>query len=401
MILEYDPLGTRLAQPEKNKTLHPVAKWPLLKPGGEAERQPSRILWRWIIGLFMIIVVLISITIWLKRPYLPDGQIVYIKFIGKELVPFVMNSDGSNIIRLTPSGNFTWPAWSPNGKTIAVGCGDDHGSNICIIDMLRLPDMRSVPLLQAWRFPSIEQRIPLAESCSSISSITWASDGKRLAYVCPQYPQDDQVCVSNLDGKANCWQTSALKEEGGRIGVSRISWSPTSERLAVSVNELGPGGPETRTNLTASEMMGKDNENRIYLVDPDGQNRKLLTTGWNMDWSKDGRMFVFFKFDRQMGTVKISTIDADGSQLHDIYRPPVSLLEEGVSSILIEQKDLFFPGMDSTVTWSPDGHFITFAAMRNADDVNSGIFLMNLNTKEIISLTAYGDGEFYYPDWSP
>lgn len=342
-------------------------------------------LYCWLISI-LLLVFLGCFFYYQNRPSKPGGLIAFSKDTGRYgLGLYIMNADGTEVTRLSPhSVNSISPAWSLDGKRIAFGCASEDDQYICIISKNEFPDLRSVPLPQVWRYPDWQKNMmPLPEYCSSIGSISWSSDGSRLAFTCLQAIDNNKVCITDFQGFTDCWPVTYLSEPDEKASSMRlgsIAWSPISERMAITV--------------------WKDGESSIYLVDPNGENKFYLAEGWNPDWASDGKKLIFIQPDMQIGIPKISMINDDGSELKEIYRPPVSMIDLNTSPVEAWRMNLFLHS-SSSVTVSPDGNHIAFTATRSTDIGNSGIFLLDIVADKIVSLTVYGDGEFYTPDWSP
>jgi Tol biopolymer transport system component len=294
-----------------------------------------------------------------------------------------MDSDGNNVRRLTSTciDQPTSPVWSPDKKLIAFGCQLSDGSkNLCIINTegeeIWSPDCEGeyTVLIDPAKVPSE------FSNWYDIESLSWAADGQQLAFTCPyrlqyddyQYGTGAMVCIIALNGELDCWSVSANggAGEGVRVhGRTSVAWSPTQDRLALSFDLYD----DNSTN------------DKIYIVDPNGQNSAFLVEGRNPDWSPDGKQVAFF----QSG---LYVIDQDGSDLRLVRGNPKHLDE--VSDGL--------PGFTTRPAWSPDGRFVVFAGTRSSSDGYGGnIYVVDFKTKEIERITELYDGHFNEPDWSP
>ena len=66
----------------------------------------------------------------------PDGQkIAFLSYVNGNYEIYVMNADGSNVLRLTENNaSDDSPAWSPDSKMIAFVSGRDGDSEIYVMD---------------------------------------------------------------------------------------------------------------------------------------------------------------------------------------------------------------------------------------------------------------------------
>ena len=343
--------------------------------------------------LLLILATLIGLLLGklLYSPTTPTGRILF--WSKSHTNPyensyFILNGDGNHIQSI---GNYIGPpAWSPTGDKLALGCFsnnygfiDDGKIFLCILDMNTLPDIWS-PISESYnRFPRTLFTITLPDSCTpvrrddvywGISSLSWSRDGDRLAVVCDYYPLDSslsytEVCIIRIDGEMNCWDSSISKH------VTHAVWSPTRDVLAISADA------------------------KIRIVNFDGSNPIDVADGFNPEWSPDGKHIAFIRSERMdtktmdYGRWGIAQIDPNGEN----------------------EKWLFLPGLENninvpiglyscdSISWSPDGHFITFAAPYFDMEGPSSLFSLNVETGEIKFLVDRHviQGDYSDPDWGP
>jgi Tol biopolymer transport system component len=289
-----------------------------------------------------------------------------------------MDPDGNNVERLTSLSCVAWPivspVWSPDGESIAFGCHGASGYNLCITSREGLWPPAPTCFYSASLIDP--EKVPV-EFCYEyrVHSVSWAPDGKRLAFTCPyrkESTSSELVCIIDLNGKVDCWPVSVISGKGSRLhGVAKVDWSPTADLLALSFQWF------------------EDETSKIYLTDLDGQNSTFLVEGWNPRWSSDGERLLFFQIGGRM-----SVIDQDGSNLQCIYDSPEN-------PFLVEDLDKTPLLFESTADWSPDGRFIAFAGSRGTSSGRAGIYILNLRTNEVERITILKDGFFSEPDWSP
>lgn len=139
-----------------------------------------------------------------------------------------------------------------------------------------------------------------------------------------------------------------------------------------------------RTKLAYVEVFNQTSPNALWeliVSDYDGFNpHALLKQRGNpigsVTWSPDGTQLAYASYinNRQaIFTIKLAT-----GQRHIIAN---------------------FPGMNSAPAWSPDGKYMAMALSGSdiADDAD--LYIMNLQTRELIRYTSYGNNTS--PQWSP
>jgi dipeptidyl aminopeptidase/acylaminoacyl peptidase len=300
----------------------------------------------------------------------------------------LMNADGGNIQRV--GFYFGSPDWSLDRRYVAVGCTDQDTkeTELCILDFDTLVN-RKVEWWNRTQNPNRIDRLPLPDECRSIEtegtiqtsgilSVSWSKDGNKIAVVCqdpadPGLEIENKVCVLSLDGQSECWKRDVAKN------IYRVSWSPSEDLIAISSRQ--------------------DYESKIYLVQPDGSQPRFIAKGWSAEWSPDGTQLAFIRPDEMNNEGKysrgIGLVDRDGTNPKWLYFP--ASLEE---PILLTRTDVF---ETTRLTWSPDGKNIAFLAINMPPHNILQLFVLNIESGEIISLLDPGVFHSFWgePAWEP
>ncbi|MFC1639663.1 hypothetical protein ACFL3B_02750 [Gemmatimonadota bacterium] len=178
----------------------------------------------------------------------PDGsKIAFSRNVDDDWGIYVMNADGSDVVRLTDGGND--PAWSPDGSSIAFNCDGD----VCVMnsDGTGTVNLTNTIMSSDW-----------------VSAGSWSPDGEKILFNTNRRlgGGDLDVYVMNADGTNPVALTFTSATEWGG------SWSPDGTKIAFSVQGLT--GPS------------------IYYVNADGTGRVSLTEDMEPGvWSSQANPF--------------------------------------------------------------------------------------------------------------
>lgn len=200
----------------------------------------------------------------------PDGQrLAFASDRDGEWNIYVMNADGSGLVRLTSGGYNDEPAWSPDGKTIAFTRLQDGSAGIFAVNAEGGTDLRVVvnrpgydampawlpgglqlTFTSDWRAydflydlylvnadgsgitPLLEGPFFSADGQTFYFQSAWSPDGRQFAVVVCPYAFDNcfpigGVAVANSDGS----DLTVIAQAGG---YSRPTWSPDGKLIAFS-----------------------------------------------------------------------------------------------------------------------------------------------------------------------
>ena len=298
-------------------------------------------------------------NLWGKVSFSPDGkQITYYSYEDDLERLMIANADGSGQRQLIERrGNefiaqfYQGPAWSPDGKTIAMTAGTYSPRSVSVAsvsvttgevkffspqkfydaaDLLWLPDSRSLLVLaneqlgvmKVWQisYPSGDAQ-QISTDLDHYSTISLTADSKDLATV-------QGTTVSNIWTGSSTETVLSAQLTSGSDQNFQPSWTPDG-RIVYSKYCCG-------------------NFRDLYIADPRGGSPRRLTTNSaaneNSSVSPDGR-FIVFVSDRT-GTSSVWRIDIDGGN-------PVQLTFNS----------------DTNPSFSPDGREVVFLHYANKGNI--------------------------------
>jgi VCBS repeat-containing protein len=235
----------------------------------------------------------------------PDGsQILFRSDRDGNHEIYVMDADGSNLIRLTnDAGTDGTPAWSPDGTQIVFGSNRDGDYEIYVMDA----DGSNV--------------VQLTNNAAADVGAQWSPDGTQIVFVSNR-DGNNEIYVMNADGSGQTRLTTAAGNDEDPV------WSPDGTQIVFK-----------------SE---RDGNAEIYIMNADGSAQTRLTTDAAIDskpnWSPDGSM-ILFTAERD-GNKEIYVMNADGT---------------GQARLTTDT------AVDNQAVWSPDGTQILFMSERDGN----------------------------------
>jgi dipeptidyl aminopeptidase/acylaminoacyl peptidase len=279
---------------------------------------------------------------------------------------FTINPDGTGLIQLTHnSAQDYYPAWSPDGESIAFSSNRDANPDG--------PNDHEVYVMSA---DGTNQR-RVTDSPGSNLEPSWSPSGTELAFRSSRHQTADgegyinhEIYVVKVDG------TDERRLTNNTALELMPDWSPSGEEIAYY-----------STLYSGVSTVGSD----ILVMNSDGTNQRKVTDtpgyDYEPDWSPDGTEIAF-----QNGYMSLKKIGADGTGLTNL------------TAIF----DSTWHYIDS-LTWAPDGKKIAFWGKRavsydnDADlfTVAIGIYLMNPDGSGLTKIPGTDGFSPVGLDWQP
>lgn len=320
----------------------------------------------------------------------PDGK--QIAFVRGEPTEnhwhlIIANADGTGEKRLAVRKSpqfYEFPAWSPDGKSLAISVGDaTAGKEMTVISVNVEDGTESTLTSEKWL--AVKQVVWLADGSGLVMSAVdrdsrlqqlWhlsypEGTARRLTNDLNNYAgislasQTGDLVTIRYDQSSNMWITPAATQTQSRALRNGVAIDTTQARQITSGGVKYYGGswaPDGRI-VYASDASGKRD---LWIMDQDGGNQKQITaeTGDNVQpvVSPDGRYIVFVS-DRKDARHNLWRIDIDGSNA----------------------KQLTNGNFDRNPTFSPDGKWIIYASMGESSHPN--IWRVSIDGGEVVKLT--------------
>ena len=236
------------------------------------------------------------------------------------------------------------------------------------------------------------------------SQPSWSPDSKKIAFTSYRNGGNIQIFVMDSDGQ----NPIKLTDE---VWDMNPEWSPDGRKIAFTgYKDAGLGNGEWDID--------------IYVMDPDGKNRKRLTRlpGSNSDpsWSPDSQRIAFV--NSRPGATEIYVMNADGTRQKRLTQgdnrgnkrePSWSPDGQSIAFMLNDFRSIQIYVIDTdgknrrkltdgrhnwSPAWSPDGEMIAYESWRGPNHI-SEIHLMTADGTHIKQLSGLHERGDWDPDW--
>jgi Tol biopolymer transport system component len=274
--------------------------------------------------------------------------------VSGKVATFLINSNGSNLIKI-PSGGEAWfTSWFPNGKKIIY----QQGYKSYIINM---DDLNVEQIKQDFRIPE-----------KFVNDFQVSPDGLKIAFVAMDGDQTNprSIYVAHFDG------VTITNPRFIWRGMDPV-WSPDGSKLAFTYKD----------NPSYSLSNGS-----IHVIDPDGSHQVILTLpseglGDNRrpSWSPDGSRIAFYSGFPDAHKNDLFIMNSNGSNV-------VKLTESS-------SDDSSWPDNPS---WSPDGHKIAFLEYSKENgNITSSIYMIDVDGTNKTLIFDCSPNICQYLSWAP
>lgn len=257
-----------------------------------------------------------------------------------EMALMIARVDGSGERQLTlrkrpDSFSYDGPAWSPDGKFIAVAAmNSDPGGNYMNVVGVRVTDGGEIPLsTQRWNWVG---QVAWLNHGNGIVAVAWHADHSAFAdqiwHI--SWPQGEVRRITNdLDG----YSTVSLAADASALTTiqsTRLSqiWIVAQDKSGKAV-QITSGFGDNYSELLGlawtpdGRLVYGSNNNRntdLWMMDADGRNQRQLTTDGSSDTrpfvSADGRHIVYMSYNS--GIAHIWRMNPDGTGARQLTYGP-------------------------------------------------------------------------------
>jgi TolB protein len=296
--------------------------------------------------LFCLVTPSLSLSYVDATDYQGNGRIVFVSDRDGNDEIYSMEADGSDVQRLTYNDSIDfYPTWAPYGDKIAFSSTRDG----LVFDIFTMDADGANPFNVTNR-PDASDMYP-----------AWSPDGTQIAFS-RLLEGSSSIYIINADG-SGLFQVV----DGNGQSLYMPTWSPDgTEIMFTSADEP----PQVGFEPALIEKVKADGSERTQIM--------WIEINGNLDWSWVNNTVAYYNAAIYL---EIYSMNPDGTNINRITPLP-------------EDSDTFY----KNPAWSPDGTQIVFQGSITGDE---NIYIVDVETREIINITSEFDSDDKMPDWQP
>ena len=198
-------------------------------------------------------------------------------------------------MRQVLSGISRDPAWSPDGREIAVVVkGDSPHTDALVRLNVATGEMRTVTELAGRPNPETSA----LRYGGFLRDPTWSSDGDTLAFTIDYWDQGSVIATAPADGSQRTSQTILTKPS---LFANQPDWSPTQDQILFSQYDVFGRVYDSCEYACEYDYAGRPQN--LYTISPDGSNLQPLPdlpagdgAATEASWTPDGQRVVFVRW---------------------------------------------------------------------------------------------------------
>lgn len=313
------------------------------------------------------------------------GKIVFASDRDGDVEIYLMNADGSLPLQLTENEAIDYPSsCSPDGRELAF-VSDRNGYFDIYVMALDGSGLTA----------------QLTEDTANNGRPVWSPDGRRIAFHASRDGDSDSFFTNPHDANFLHPDSRKIGFDARRDGDSEIFAmdSDGGNLIQLTDNDVddymsswSPDGQKIAFTRYPNSIFDGDGE--IFLMDADGKNPVQLTNNNTYDrypaWSPDGQTIAF----TSTGTASWIRTGANTHRWHvdtNIY-----LMNSDGSDVQQLTHDNISGGR---LSWSPDGHYITFRYNSKNPNLKSELHIMTANGNQRRTLISWPNSHEGLPIW--
>ncbi|HEX8181670.1 MAG TPA: DUF4394 domain-containing protein, partial [Pyrinomonadaceae bacterium] len=266
----------------------------------------------------------------------PPGKIAFASDRAGNFDIYVMNPDGSGLVRLTSDpAEDVQPTWSPDGRKIAFVSNRDGNKEIYVVNvdgggLTRLTNNTDEDISPAWS-PSVSNQ--------QIAFVSHRDGNDEIYLMNADGTGQSNLTLNGADDNDPAWAPSgtqlafATNRDGDKFELYRVNTDRTGlTRLTNnSFNDVAPAWPPGRITFQSD----RDGNDELYTVNAlDGSNPVRLTNNAAFDLdparSSDGARLVFVSNRDVADNLEIYAANADGSNVVRLTNSPASDIDPAI-----------------------------------------------------------------------